>query len=203
MKDVVTMKRLIRASKSAPLYHGTTWMNAIEIIESNELRANVSNETETNGVSFTRNSREAYDQVVFVIDQELLSHNYKISPVYREGIAGLDLAEERVPRTIKNIRKYIIELRWNNPIWFKTLRRQLTREFDNPDLLSQPSKGSDFNLAYEVNKLIETAHKYNIKIDKTFQEAEYWIDQWKQHIPDIETENWIEQRKFRKSKTFS
>ena len=154
-------------------------------------------------MSFTRNSREAYDQVVFVIDQELLSHNYKISPVYREGVAGLDLAEERVPRTIKNIRKYIIELRWNNPIWFKTLRRQLTREFDNPDLLSQPSKGSDFNLAYEVNKLIETAHKYNIKIDKTFQESEYWIDQWKQHIPDIETENWIEQRKFRKSKTFS
>lgn len=180
------MKRLIRASKSAPLYHGTTWKNAVEILESNELRANISNETETNGVSFTRNSREAYDQVVFVIDQESLTYNYKISPIYREGIAGLDLAEERVTRTIKNIRKYIIELRWNNPIWLKTLRRQLTREFDNTDLLSQPSKGPDFNLAYEVNKLIETAHKYNIKLDKTFQEAEYWIDQWKKRITDVE-----------------
>lgn len=197
------MKRLIRASKSAPLYHGTTWMNAIEILESNELRANVSNETETSGVSFTRNSREAYDQVVFVIDQELLSDNYKISPIYREGIAGLDIAEERVPRTIKNIRKYIIELRWNNPIWFRTLRRQLTREFDNTDLLNQPSKGSDFNLAYEVNKLIETAHNYNIKLDKTFQEAEYYIYQWEKHVPDVETAEWIEKRKLKKSKTFS
>ena len=196
------MKRLIRASKSAPLYHGTTWMNAIEILESNELRANVSNETETNGVSFTRNSREAYDQVVFVIDQESLAYNYRISPLYREGIAGLDLAEERVPRTIKHIRKYIIELRWNNPIWFKTLRRQLTKEFDNRDLLNQPSKGADFNLAYEVNKLIETAHKYNIKIDKTFQEAEYWIDQWKKHILDVDIAEWIEQRKLKKSKKF-
>lgn len=171
------MYRVIKASKSAPLYHGTSWENAVQILETNELRGNVSNETETYGISFTRNRDSAYDAVGLVIDQEKLSYNYKIAPVYRDGISGLDLAEERVDRTIKNIRQYIIKLQFNNPVYLKSLRRTLIDHFDDADLLDTPKfSPRKFNIAYSINRVIQSAHKYNIPLDNLFQEAEKYID---------------------------
>lgn len=171
------MKRYIRAAKSTHLYHGTTWKNAIAILETNELRANVSNETETYGVSFTRNKREAYDSVCFVVDQLLLSYNYKIEPVYRDGIAGRDLAEERVDRTIKNFRKYIIEARVNDPFTVRILRKKLSKSSD-PALLTDPNLNR-WNEVYWVNKFIETADKYNIHLDNDFEKCREMIQAWK------------------------
>lgn len=177
------MKRLIRASKSAPLYHGTTWNNAIKILESNELRANVSNETETYGVSFTRNKEEAYDQVVFVIDQELLSYNYKIEPVYRDGISGRDLAEERVDRTIRNFRKYIISVKLSHRLIVKRIKRGLnsddTRVLTDPKFDPNPRYQGYGNEVYEANKFIETINKYNIPRDSLLNQIEQMIDDWK------------------------
>ena len=174
------MKRYIRASKSAPLYHGTTWKSAIEILESNELRANVSNETETYGVSFTRNPREAYDSVCFVVDQLLLSYNYKIEPVYRDGIAGLDLAEERVDRTIKNFRKYIIEVRINDPFALRILRKRLLK-YDDLRILTNPKFPDRFNEVYWIHQFIETAEKYQVPMDSQFQKAKQLIQEWKEN----------------------
>lgn len=173
------MYRII-AAKSAPLYHGTSWENAVNIIESNELRGNVSNETETYGVSFTRNKNSAYSSVALIIDQEKLSYNYKIDPIYRDGISGLDLAEERVPVTIKNIRKYLIGIQFNNPIYLKSIRRIIVDHFyDDIDLLTTPRfSTTKLNMVYSVYSVLQCAHKYNIPVDKYFQEAEKYIQMY-------------------------
>lgn len=174
------MYRIIKAARSAPLYHGTSFENAISIIETNELRGNVSNETESYGVSTTRSKNEAYSHVAIILDQEKLSYNYKIHPVYRDGIAGKDLAEERLDRTIKNIRKYILGLQFNNPTYLKSIRRILIEHFGDMSILdfNNRSKGM-LGVISKVDKLIETAHHYNISLDKYFLEVEKYLTMFK------------------------
>lgn len=187
---------IIISSKSAPLYHGTTWKNAVNIIESNELRANISNETETYGVSFTRNMDSAYDQVSLVIDQERLSYNYKIDPVYRDGISGLDLAEERVPRTIKNIRNYILYLKFNNPVYLKYIRRIIVEHFDEDDLLEKERfSNRKLNMVHSCYQVLQVAHKYNIEVDKLFKEVEAYIDMYIDRKFDYEYKHILDIRK--------
>ena len=192
--EVDTVYKYIIASKSAPIYHGTTVENAIDILESNELRANISNETETYGVSFTRIHDSAYGQVSLVIDQEKLSYNYKISPVYRDGISGLDLAEERVPKTIKNIRNYILEIVSNDTsqsqITLKHIRRMIVQYGDQVDLLHDKYVNIDGRRTYNpiapYLKLFRTAYKYNIPIDNRLSGIDRYIDMYIQGIPDTE-----------------
>lgn len=194
------MYRII-AAKSAPLYHGTSYKNAISIIESNELRANISNETETLGISFTRNKDSAYDKVAIVIDQEMLTYNYKIDPVYREGISGLDLAEERVPRTIHNIRRYITELRMNNPFDLKTLRRTIVDHFDDGNLLTTRwFSERDYNIACDIYQLLQCADKYKIRVDDQFKTCRKYIDMYINREFDTEYKNILDRRRANRAK---
>lgn len=194
------MKRMVRASSLnyTPLYHGTTLTNAIKILESNELRANISNETETYGLSTTRNKLEAYDSVAFVLNKDKLQTQFKVKPVYREGIAGLDLAEERIDRTVKPLNKYCEQIMWNDTsksnIKLRVLRRKLVENFDNEDYLNDPS--SD---AYKILRICELANQLNIPVDSRFEEALNWIKKFEDRVFDTERYDQIQARRKRGS----
>ena len=167
-------------AKSSPIYHGTSIENAYKIVESNELRGNISNETETYGVSFTRNKNEAYGSVYIQVDQEKLSYNYKIHPVYRDGIAGRDLAEERVDRTITNIRKYITEIGFNYSLVVNRIRIDLTKIALSGRHELRESDGE----AYDLMMLIETCDRYNVNITSELRDAGKYIDMFYNNEPD-------------------
>lgn len=166
--------------KSSPIYHGTSIKNAYLIVYSNELRGNVSNETETYGVSFTRNKNEAYGSVYIKVDQEKLSYNYKIHPIYRDGIAGRDLAEERVDKTITNIRKYIIEIGLNYDLVVNRIRLSLTEIALSGRNELKESDGE----AYDLMMLLKTCDKYNINMSAELRDAGKYIDMFYNNEPD-------------------
>ena len=198
-------------AKSAPLYHGTGYKEAYEILKSDELRANISNETETYGVSLTRNKDAAYGDVSIVLDQERLNYDYKVKPVYRDGIMGLDLAEERVPKTIYNVSKYIIELQWNDKgarnSQLHILRGDMVRNFNDENFLDKPkivrrSGGHEVtNYCYWLDKLITLANKKGIKLDKRFKEAEVYLKRFRSRVFDKEKANLLATKRSRKSNT--
>lgn len=178
------MYRKILASKSAPLYHGTTLWDAISIIESNELQAHISNvEGETYGVSLTRNPAcaEVFGDISLVLDQEAICYNYPMKPITRYGLLGRDIAEERVPRTIKNIRRYIVGLIWNRPDKLRRLRRILTQNIDDPQVLEKQKLKTNgpVNMAWAMNTLIILAEKYGFNLDNNFLQAKDLIDTFK------------------------
>lgn len=172
-------------SKYTPLYHGTTFESMVNILKSNELRGNVSNETETYGVSTTRNKATAYDQVRLVLDKELLQETYKVHPVYRESVFGRDLAEERLDKTVTDLSKYVRQIQWNDDsksnMKIQILRRRLVENFDNPNYTKDPS--SD---AYQIKQIAELAKKKGIPTDARFKEAVKWIDKFDKRIFDKE-----------------
>lgn len=167
------MKIMIRSNQSIteyPLYHGTNEHNLLEILESNELRAGISNETETYGVSFTRNSRESYGSVDIVVDRYELMNNYHLEPIYRDGIAGRDLAEERCNRTIKDIRKYIKQVRVTSPFTLRYLKRiapKYGRLLVDSDKLPADGKRRSpiINEYYYLYSVIELCRQYNISMN--------------------------------------
>ena len=183
-----------------PLYHGTTYENALAILQSDELRAGVSNETETYGVSTTRNKDSAYDQISLVLDRDALRQNYSVKPIYRESIFGLDLAEERINRTISNVSRYIKELRWNDDsksnIHLKHLRRQLVENFDNPNYTNTPGKPGDS--AYYIKQLAAIANQKGIKMDARLSEAVYYIQQFDNRVFDTERYEQLQKKKLRR-----
>ena len=194
------MKRMIRASSLnyTPLYHGTTLTNAIKILESNELRANISNETETYGLSTTRNKLEAYDSVAFVLNKDKLQTQFKVKPVYREGIAGLDLAEERIDRTVKPLNKYCEQIMWNDTsksnIKLRVLRRKLVENFDNEQYTSDSATD-----AYKIKKIGQLADRLGIPLDGRFEEALNWIAKFEARVFDAERYNEVQARRKRGS----
>ena len=164
------MKLYIQADQSVtyyPIYHGTDLRALAEILRTNELRANQSNETETYSVSFTRNPRESYGDCDIVLDRYELQHNYHLEPVYRDGIAGLDLAEERGNRTIRPIRKYIKQLRLTNPMLPRFVKKQL--------------EGIKFFGDYpsEIETIIALADQYNIPLDSNFEKVRSLLELYK------------------------
>lgn len=176
------MKRYIRSQREFAqyIYHGTDIKALCEIIESNELRAGISNETETYGISFTRNPRESYGSVDLVVDRYELMQNYHLEPVYRDGIAGLDLAEERCNRTIKNIRKYLKQVRLTNRVHVKHVARLLRQQ--GVDTLWQPRvypkhapRGFP-NDMYYFNELKDLCRKYAIPVNNLLQQVFDSID---------------------------
>lgn len=165
------MKLYVKADQSItyyPIYHGTDLRALAEILRSNELRANQSNETETYGVSFTRNPRESYGDCDIVLDRYELQHNYHLEPVYRDGIAGLDLAEERGNKTISPIRKYIKQLRLTNLMLPRFVQKQLegTRHFHT-------------DYASEIGEVIALADQYNISLDNNFEKVRSLLESYK------------------------
>ena len=157
------MKIYIVANQSLtyyPIYHGTTLDSLVSILKSNELRANQSNETETYGISFTRNPRESYGSAAIVFDRYELQHNYHLEPVYRDGIAGLDLAEERCNRTIRPVRNHIKQLRLTNPFLIRILKKQL-----------QDRNKFHFDYVSALGEILELADEYNIPLDDNFEQV--------------------------------
>lgn len=169
----------IREKNYTPIYHGTTFKNALGILESNELRGNVSNETETYGVSTTRNKDTAYDTVRIVLDKDKVRERYKVEPIYRESIFGRDLAEERIDRTIENVDRYIKQIQWNDDsksnMKMKILRRQLVENFDNVDYTNVPSRMND---AYYIKRIAQIAETKGIPLDSRMKEAVGWIQRF-------------------------
>ena len=182
-----------------PLYHGTTFKSMLAILESNELRGGVSNETETFGVSTTRNKDSAYNEVSLVLDKEKLHERYKIKPVYRESIFGKDLAEERLFKDIKNVSDYIRMIRWNDDsksnIKLQLLRRRLVENFNNPNYTNVSSK---FNDAYYIKKIAQVAKQRGIKLDKRMQEALSYIERFDRQEFDTERYNQMLEKQARK-----
>jgi len=91
---MITFKDFLTESRSAPLYHATSLLNAKKIIDSNTLipRSDVT-DAKTRSLSFTRlfrtawkfgiyvaTSRSTHRVVVFEVDQTKLSQNYKLEP---------------------------------------------------------------------------------------------------------------------------
>lgn len=131
---MITFKQFLSEARMAPLYHGTTVKNAIRIIERNELWPFFADNTDA--ISLTRsldfalkwpieNSSATPDEIiVFELDQQKLSQNYKIKPYnyfrYTSRISGggkvghpkgWNEYEERVEdRVIKNVDKYITKV---------------------------------------------------------------------------------------------
>lgn len=125
---MITFKSFLAEARMAPLYHGTDSVTAAKIIKSNTFLASSDWLGDIpDGVSFTRNisvaRRFATKQdlgVVFEVNQNKLSHRYKIKPVnFFNGIGGstreMDSSknsgnneyEERVFGQINNADSYI------------------------------------------------------------------------------------------------
>lgn len=168
-----------------PLYHGTTFKNAVAIIKSNVLKGNVSNETESFGVSTTRNQDSAYDDVALVLSKEALEQDYSIKPVYRESIMGRDLAEERLTKHIKNVDRYIKKLAWNDTSARNTklhiLRRELVQNFENKNYTNEPG-----SRAYYIKQLALLARNRNILMDQRLSQAVGYIEMFDRREFDSE-----------------
>jgi len=78
---------IINEGRDAPLYHGTGFSNAIEIIKHDEIKARTNHAdrfgTVVTGVSLSRSQEISFDfgQVIFVIDQRKLAQNHKLVPI--------------------------------------------------------------------------------------------------------------------------
>ena len=124
----------ITEARTAPLYHATSVENAARIINGNELHGNSFhklNDQEYKGISLTRSLAFArswtpgsFGGVVFELDQNKLSHNYKFLPIdyfSSDQAENTDKHERRrgesaeaeeflLTTNLKNFDKYIISV---------------------------------------------------------------------------------------------
>lgn len=175
----------LNTSTYTPVYHGTTFKNALAILESDELKGNISNETETYGVSTTRNKDTAYDTVRLEMNKEALQYNYRVEPIYRESVFGKDLAEERINRSVTNVSRYIKSVQWNDDsksnMKMRILRRKLVENFNNRNYTNDPK-----NDAYYIKRIAEIAKEKNIPMDARMKEAVSYIQKFDNRIFDQE-----------------
>lgn len=127
------IQRLTEA-RSANLYHFTSARSLIGILKDNVLRASKEPiRVEVNkpmkmtlGLSLTRDSKLGKDEVAIVLDQLKLTNNYKIVP--RDYFMSKDPklvdpdrrreeSEEFLLGNVKDIDKYILEIRLSRPIY--------------------------------------------------------------------------------------
>lgn len=87
---MITFKQFLIESRSAPLYHATTSSSAVRILNDNVLYADMQYNGRAEGtkvIFMTRSKHYAQyfgrdrQGVVFVFDQQKLTHRYKISPI--------------------------------------------------------------------------------------------------------------------------
>lgn len=137
---MITFKDFLIESKSAPLYHGTDTNSAIHILRTNTLKKSTGSIMEDDiAVSFTRsldfakkwayqNTTDWSDVIVFEVDQQKLTHNFKLKPFNYHRSEGARILstnkgydwnmwgannefEDRVPnRDIKNFDRYITKI---------------------------------------------------------------------------------------------
>lgn len=130
---MISFKTYLTEARMAPLYHGTTVQNANKIIKDNELTKSVGDLlSDDASISFTRKESFARtwaynqagldwnDAIVFEIDQQKISHNYRLKPFnfYDQRARSIkgdknltNEYEERIEsRSVKNFDKYITKI---------------------------------------------------------------------------------------------
>lgn len=144
------VKILLEGKNYATLYHFTSYGKLELILRQNRLKATQGSEGDKN-VSLTRSHKlDGFGQCRISLDAQSLSDNYKIEPFLYQGKGYVgaedpefprkrygEEREERVPKTIRNIKRYIIQvdikyhgtLSSQNKV--KRIREQLARENPN------------------------------------------------------------------------
>lgn len=113
------MVRIIESVNDNYLYHSTDIEHAIQILESNTLKAISSDyekEDHVPSISFTRDKNFLPVDVLtvqFVLDRKKLTNNYKIELIddFKNTKLKRKQSEEYITRNITNLNKYIIEVR--------------------------------------------------------------------------------------------
>lgn len=96
---MIRFKQFLSESKSAPLYHATSYENAISIIKSNTLKPTLSSDinptyTRRSGrptnfltrslnhaVYYGNEMHDRYTLIIFELDQQKLNQRYKVKPI--------------------------------------------------------------------------------------------------------------------------
>lgn len=174
-------KELKKQHNYTPLYHGTSYANMINILNTDTLIAQLSPKGDTEeAVSFARSIDNAYGRVAFELDRDALNHDYKITLKKTE----VDPDEERVHKTISNVSKYVNRINWvDSPhkTYLKQLRRQLVNNFKNPEYTKTPGSS-----AYELRQIAIIANKKGIPVDANFKTALSYIDKFDRREFDME-----------------
>lgn len=135
---MISFKNFITEARMAPLYHGTSYDEALRILNDKCIRVNYSEEEDTKTASLTRSLKYARKwvsdsgksgpsgAVVFELDQSKLSHNYKLIPynffakqfegmpnakaryLKDDPVYGTNEYEERVLKDIKPLDRYLV-----------------------------------------------------------------------------------------------
>jgi hypothetical protein len=108
---------------SASLYHGTSYFNAVQIVQDNAFRDKTEHDFPSigvvTGISFSRNRRFAMDWgwLAFELDRDRLAHRHKLIPLnyWQHGneksrSLGRDEAEEFVIGAVPHADRYITAL---------------------------------------------------------------------------------------------
>lgn len=106
------------------MYHSTSVSNAYKILKSNKLELR-QHKGDDPAVSFTHDKRTVYGSIVFIMDQEKLSHNYKLLPIDDIGRNTSNSSEERVLRDINNIKRYIMMIDVSDDTKLRILLKKL------------------------------------------------------------------------------
>lgn len=128
---------LLDEGRDSPIYHGTNWWSALEIIKRDIIQAktihvpkiNNTYQRTVSGVSFSRDIRvsQTFGPVVFVFDQAKMVRNHKLVPIDFWGYSSETKngkrrrdhyaeAEEFLIGPLKNMSRYLIEIqaRWKD-----------------------------------------------------------------------------------------
>lgn len=151
---MITFKQYITEARMAPLYHGTGYTEAMHILKSNKIRVGFGEEIES--ISLTRSFKYArkwaieseksgpYDAVVFELNQQKLSYNYKILPynyfakqfeglpnakaryLKDDPVYGTNEYEERVLKDIKPLERYLVTVH----VFDQRIAHDVLKKFD-------------------------------------------------------------------------
>ncbi|AMM45068.1 hypothetical protein SP15_261 [Bacillus phage SP-15] len=94
------------------------WDGDMSLGAMSSIRSDISADVEPNRVSFTRDPRHKFSRhsMTVVVDKSKLIQRYKVQP-YRNQASGFDEAEEVVKSVIKNVGRYMVELRIPREDW--------------------------------------------------------------------------------------
>lgn len=126
---MISFKSFLAESRSAPLYHATTYINVIQILKDNNLKAGRTHSGARTAISLTRSINTAWAWretwrygVVIELNQRKLAQTHSIKPIeveyewaseasrkaYVNKSSGL--FEEYVTKDIKPLDKYLVAI---------------------------------------------------------------------------------------------
>lgn len=172
IKKLSTPDMNLTEGKIAPLYHGTTIFDAVQILKSGVIKPS----EYTGHVSLTRNPKlwfgdgeAGFGNVQFVIDQHKLSHNHKIRPTdyYFNGEAESDSPLYDEENSIRN-RRSESEERVNKAISLKYVKEIWISNSVEDDYRSESEEQDDdfimVELKRDLNAIIKYAKMKNIPV---------------------------------------